>query len=63
MKEPQMYAHKEQPRKLSVFGIPSRAQYQERERYYEDRVVMQRAMQRAMQCKSASKFLQDQENT
>jgi len=59
MKEPQMYAHKEQPRKLSVFGIPSRAQYQERERYYEDRVVMQRAMQ----CKSASKFLQDQENT
>ncbi len=57
-REPQLYTYTEQPDNRSMFGIPRRTDYVERERLFEDRI----AMQQAMQCKSASKFLQEQEN-
>ena len=45
-------------RRTFLFGVPSRSEYLERERYAEDRAVIQQAML----YKSASKFLEDQEN-
>jgi len=57
-KELQLYAYGGQPNKRSMFGVPRRTDYIERERLSED----YRTMQQAIQSKSASKFLQDQEN-